>query len=122
LAIITATEIKIMQQIHFEFDKDKIKPDSFEILNAVVQILKDNPQVKLEVQGHTDNKGRPEYNKKLSDRRAAAVVKYLVGHGIEASRLVSHGYGMEVPLVPNTDDQSRALNRRVQFVRTEAKP
>jgi len=119
LVIVTATEIKITQQIHFEFDKDIIRKESFPILDAVVEVLVKNPKIKIEVQGHTDNKGSPAYNKGLSDRRAAAVKKYLVGHGVEAARLTSHGYGMEVPIVKNDTDQNRALNRRVQFVRTE---
>jgi outer membrane protein OmpA-like peptidoglycan-associated protein len=122
LVIVTAKEIKITQQIHFEFDKDKIRSESFPILDAVADVLKTNPNIKIDVQGHTDNKGGAEYNKKLSDRRAASVKKYLVGKGVEASRLVSHGYGAEVPIVPNTTDQNRALNRRVQFVRTETAP
>ena len=78
-----------------------------------------NPKMRIEVQGHTDNKGSAAYNKKLSDRRAASVKKYLVAHGIAADRLVSHGYGMDKALVPNDTDQNRALNRRVQFIRTE---
>lgn len=119
LVIVTDKEIKITQQIHFQFDKDKIRPESFKILDAVVEALKQNPKIKIEVQGHTDNKGRPEYNKKLSDRRAAAVMKYLISHGIDAYRLTSHGYGMERPLMDNGTDQGRAINRRVQFVRTE---
>ena len=122
LVIVTAKEIKITQQIHFEFDKDKIRSESFPILDAVADVLKTNPNIKIDVQGHTDNKGGAEYNKKLSDRRAASVKKYLVGRGVEASRLVSHGYGAEQPVVPNTTDQNRALNRRVQFVRTETAP
>ncbi|MBK8256243.1 MAG: OmpA family protein [Polyangiaceae bacterium] len=119
LVIVTATEIKITQQIHFEFDKDIIRKESYAILDAVVEVLVKNPKIKIEIQGHTDNKGSPVYNKALSDRRAASVKKYLVGHGVEAGRLTSKGYGMEVPIVPNTNDQNRALNRRVQFVRTE---
>jgi OmpA-OmpF porin, OOP family len=122
LVIVTAKEIKITQQIHFEFDKDKIRPESFPILDAVADVLRTTPNIKIDVQGHTDNKGAADYNKKLSDRRAASVKKYLVGKGIDASRLVSHGYGAEQPIVPNTNDQNRALNRRVQFVRTEAAP
>jgi outer membrane protein OmpA-like peptidoglycan-associated protein len=122
LVIVTDKEIKITQQIHFEFDKDKIRPESFAILDAVVDVLKQNPKIKLEIQGHTDNKGSAIYNEKLSDRRAASVKKYVIAHGIDASRLTSKGYGMKRPLVPNTSDQNRALNRRVQFVRTEATP
>jgi OmpA-OmpF porin, OOP family len=119
LVIVTEKEIKITQQIHFEFDKDKIRPESFPILDAVVEVLQQNTKIKIEIQGHTDNKGAAAYNKKLSDRRAASVRKYLVTKGIEEGRLTSKGYGMEQPIVPNTSDQNRALNRRVQFVRTE---
>jgi outer membrane protein OmpA-like peptidoglycan-associated protein len=119
LVIVTEKEIKITQQIHFEFDKDKIRPESFPILDAVVEVLQQNPKIKLEIQGHTDNKGAPAYNKSLSDRRAASVKKYLVAKGIAADRLTSKGYGMERPIVPNDTVQNRALNRRVQFVRTE---
>ncbi len=85
----------------------------------MVEALKAYPKIDLEVQGHTDNKGAPAYNKSLSDRRANEVRKYLVKHGIDSSRLVSHGYGMERPVVSNDTDQNRALNRRVQFIRTE---
>jgi OOP family OmpA-OmpF porin len=121
LVVVTDTEIKILQQIHFQFDKDKIRPESFRILDAVVDVLKSYPKIRIEIQGHTDNKGGAAYNKNLSDRRAAAVRKYLETHGVDASRLVSHGYGMEKPLVDNDTDQNRALNRRVQFIRTEGR-
>jgi OOP family OmpA-OmpF porin len=116
LAIVTDKEIKIMQQIHFEFDKDKIKPESFPILDAVSDILVQNPKIRLEIQGHTDSRGSAVYNKKLSDRRAASVLKYLVAKGIDAGRLTSFGYGLERPIADNKTDQGRALNRRVQFV------
>lgn len=122
LVIMTEKEIKILQQIHFEFDKDKIKPESFPILDAVAEILSQNPQVRIEVQGHTDGKGSAPYNKKLSDRRAAAVMKYLVAKGIDTSRLNSCGYGLERPVQTNKTDQGRALNRRVQFVKITTEP
>jgi OOP family OmpA-OmpF porin len=119
LAMITDCEIKITQQIHFEFNKDRIRPESFPVLDAVVEVLNKNPEIKLEIQGHTDNKGAPAYNKNLSNRRANSVRKYLVAHGIASFRLTSIGYGLERPLVDNNTEQNRALNRRVQFVRTE---
>jgi len=119
--IVTANEIRITQQIHFAFNKAIIQPDSFKILDAVNQVLKDNPKITLEIQGHTDNVGNPAYNLKLSQDRADAVRKYMVAHGTSAGRLVSKGYGMTQPLVPNTTEQNRALNRRVQFIRTESK-
>ncbi len=119
LVVVTDKEIKILQQIHFQFDKDKIRPESFKILDAVVEVMRSYPKIRIEIQGHTDNKGAAAYNKNLSDRRAASVKKYLIGHGIDAGRLTSHGYGMERPVVSNDTDQNRALNRRVQFIRTE---
>jgi len=75
--------------------------------------------MRIEIQGHTDNKGSAAYNLKLSDRRAASVRKYLVSHGVLSNRLVSRGYGLTRPIVPNDTEQNRALNRRVQFIRTE---
>ena len=63
--------------------------------------------MRIEVQGHTDNKGKPAYNLKLSDRRAASVRKYLVKRGVADARLVSHGYGLTRPIVPNDTEQNR---------------
>ncbi len=119
LVVVTAKEIRITQQIHFEFDKAVIRAESFPILDAVVQVLVSNPKITLEIQGHTDNKGSAAYNAKLSQSRADSVRMYLIGHGIDASRLRSVGYGLTQPIVPNTTDANRALNRRVQFIRTE---
>jgi OmpA-OmpF porin, OOP family len=119
LVLVTDCEVKITQQIHFEYNKDKIRPESFPILDAVVEVLGKNPDIKLEVQGHTDNRGGANYNKDLSNRRAGSVRKYLVAHGVATERLTSIGYGFDRPLVDNSTDQNRALNRRVQFIRTE---
>ncbi len=121
LVVVTEREIKITQQIHFAFAKAIIRPESFAVLDAVVSVLKDNPQFKIEVQGHTDNVGSAALNKKLSQQRADSVRKYLVDHGVAAERLAAKGFGMERPLVPNTDERNRALNRRVQFLRVENK-
>jgi OOP family OmpA-OmpF porin len=120
LVIVTDCEVKITQQIHFEFNKDKIRPESFPVLDAVVDVLGKIPKITLEVQGHTDNKGAPAYNKDLSNRRANSVMKYLIAHGVTIDRLTAVGYGMERPLVDNSNEQNRALNRRVQFVRSES--
>jgi outer membrane protein OmpA-like peptidoglycan-associated protein len=121
LVIVTEKEIRITQQIQFDFNKSTIKPVSYPILDAVVDVLVKNPKITIEVQGHTDNVGQVAYNQKLSQSRADAVRAYLVAHGVEASRLVSKGYGMSQPLLPNTTEANRALNRRVQFIRTESK-
>jgi outer membrane protein OmpA-like peptidoglycan-associated protein len=123
LIVVTEKEIRITQQIQFEFNKSVIRPGiSFKILDEVVQVLGDNPKITLEVQGHTDNVGTDAYNMKLSQARADAVRAYLVGHGVSASRLTSRGYGFHQPLVPNTTAANRELNRRVQFIRTETTP
>jgi outer membrane protein OmpA-like peptidoglycan-associated protein len=119
LVIVTDCEVKITQQIHFEYNKAKIRPESFPVLDAVVDVLNRNADIQLEVQGHTDNRGGAAYNKRLSEQRSASVKQYLSAHGVTPGRLTSHGYGFDRPLVPNDTDQNRALNRRVQFVRTE---
>jgi outer membrane protein OmpA-like peptidoglycan-associated protein len=119
LVVVTDCEVKITQQIHFEFNKDRIRPESFPVLDAVVDVLSKNPEIKIEIQGHTDNVGAARYNKDLSNRRAGSVRKYLASRGVAPDRLTSLGYGMERPIVDNTTPQNRALNRRVQFVRTE---
>ncbi|MBK7399866.1 MAG: OmpA family protein [Myxococcales bacterium] len=121
LVVVTSSQIKITQQIHFEFNKSVIKADSFPILNAVAQVLKDNPDITLEIGGHTDNVGKPEYNKKLSQDRSDSVRKYLIDKGISGSRLTAKGYGMDVPIDTNSNEAGRAKNRRVEFVRTDAK-
>jgi outer membrane protein OmpA-like peptidoglycan-associated protein len=122
LVVVTAKEIRITQQIQFDFNKATIKPVSFPILDAVYDVLSVNPKISLEVQGHTDNVGNAAYNQKLSQQRADSVRAYLVKKGISDGRLVSKGYGMAQPLVPNNSEANKALNRRVQFIRTEASP
>jgi OmpA-OmpF porin, OOP family len=121
LIVVTEKEIRITQQIQFEFNKAVIRPGiSYKILDEVVGVLNDNPKISLEVQGHTDNVGSDAYNLKLSQARADAVRSYLVSKAIASSRLVSKGYGFHQPLVPNTTAANRELNRRVQFIRTES--
>ncbi len=121
LIVVTEHEIRITQQIQFEFNKSVIRPGiSFKILDEVVGVLNDNPKINLEVQGHTDNVGSDQYNMKLSQSRADSVRAYLVSKGIAPFRLVSKGYGFHRPLVDNTTASNRELNRRVQFIRTEA--
>ena len=119
LVVVTDCEVKITQQIHFAYNKATIRKESYPVLDAVVEVLDKNPEIKIEVQGHTDNRGSAAYNKRLSNQRAGSVMKYLVSHGVSASRLTFKGYGFDRPLVPNTSPQNMALNRRVQFVRTE---
>jgi len=86
-------------------------------------VLNDNPEItKVEVQGHTDNRGGAALNKALSQKRAAAVMKALVTRGIDKSRLVAKGYGPDLPIADNTTDEGRQQNRRVQFKIVDKKP
>lgn len=121
LIVVTEKEIRITQQIQFEFNKAVIRPGiSYKILDEVVGVLNDNPKIDLEVQGHTDNVGGDSYNMELSQERADAVRAYLLSRGIQPRRLVAKGYGLRQPLVPNNTAENRELNRRVQFIRTES--
>jgi OmpA-OmpF porin, OOP family len=104
-----------LNNVFFDFDKYDLRPESFVELDRVVTLLKENPTIEIEMSAHTDSRGSDEYNFKLSDNRAKSVKDYIISKGIPESRIISKGYGETMPLVPNTDDDSRQLNRRVQF-------
>lgn len=106
---------KAMQGIEFETGKAVIKKQSFAILNQIAVTFIGNPSYKIEVQGHTDNVGKSEMNKELSEKRAQAVRKYLIEAGVPATQLTAHGYGDEKPIADNSTKAGRAKNRRVEF-------
>ena len=85
-------------------------------MNNIAKLLKKLPAVNLEVQGHTDDTGKEEKNKKISEQRAQAVVKYLVKKGIDSERLRAVGYGSDKPIADNKTKKGRKLNRRVELV------
>ena len=101
--------------IYFDVDKDVLKPESEVALNHILELLKLDGKLVLEVQGHTDNTGTPEHNKPLSDARAASVVKWLVAKGVADKRLKPKGYGETVPVGDNKTPEGRAKNRRVEL-------
>jgi outer membrane protein OmpA-like peptidoglycan-associated protein len=101
--------------INFDFDKATLKPGSEKVLLEIVKLLKSSPDLKVEVQGHTDNVGGKDYNLKLSQARAETVKAFLVLHGIEASRLTPKGYGLDRPVASNDTEEGRAKNRRVEL-------
>lgn len=105
----------ILKNIFFDFDKATLRPESTNELERLTKLLQDVPTLKIEIGGHTDSKGADDYNKKLSDNRAKAVVDYLVTKGISSSRLTSMGYGEEQPIATNDTDEGRQLNRRTEF-------
>lgn len=109
-------KIIITQTVHFEFNKWNIRPVSYPILDDVVAVLQQNPQIKkLRVEGHTDWIGSDEYNNRLSLKRADSVRDYLVQKGIEADRLIAEGMGESRPIADNNTDLGRAKNRRTEF-------
>ncbi|MCX5741740.1 MAG: OmpA family protein, partial [Proteobacteria bacterium] len=113
----TIIGLVILEPINFEYNKAVITADSFPILDAIVATLQGNPDLALvEVQGHTDERGDDTYNLDLSIRRAAAVEKYLVDHGVAARRLTSQGYGETQPKDKSHTQQAWAVNRRVEFI------
>ena len=104
-----------LKNIYFDFDKTTLKTESFTELDKVVDFLKQNRSVEIEISGHTDNKGSDDYNLNLSHGRSQSVVDYLTGQGIESFRLTAHGYGEGRPIDTNETDAGRANNRRVEF-------
>jgi outer membrane protein OmpA-like peptidoglycan-associated protein len=113
---VTAEKITIDTKIHFGFDSAKIDPQSFAILNQVALTMKANPDLKLvRIEGHTDSRGADDYNLVLSQRRAEAVVEYLIGRGVETERLEAVGYGEQRPIVRGETEEAWATNRRVEF-------
>lgn len=108
--------VRIMQQVHFAFGSATILPESFPMLQEIANLLKANKSIKrMSIEGHTDNRGAADINKKLSQTRSDSVRTWLVGHGVEGDRLEAHGYGLERPIEDNSTDAGRAANRRVEF-------
>lgn len=104
-----------LRNIHFAFDRDEIRPDSFRILDAAVKLLKDSPYADVLIVGHTDSRGSDKYNDDLSMRRAERVKSYLVRHGIAPERIETQGAGEKEPVASNKQDDGRWLNRRIEF-------
>lgn len=101
-----------LYNIYFETDSFRILPASGPELMKLVSFLQNNPELGVEIQGHTDNSGRQEKNIDLSEKRAKSVVEYLVSKGIIANRLQAKGFGDSIPVAPNNTDEGRKMNRR----------
>jgi OmpA-OmpF porin, OOP family len=107
---------KIITHINFDVDKAVIKPESMGILNGIAEILKNNPNLKFDIQGHTDNTGEAKHNLTLSQQRADAVKAQLMKMGIDAARLSAKGLGDTKPVADNATLEGKANNRRVEFI------
>jgi len=103
--------------INFDFDKADIRPESQPIIDEIVKLLKNNPGLNLTVEGHTDNIGAPDYNRRLSDARARSVAAALTARAIVDSRLKAVGHGQDKPIADNNAEEGRAKNRRVELVK-----
>ena len=121
-AVIIKVEEKLMitvENIYFDYNKWTIKEESLLALNKILKVLNANPEMKIEINAHTDNRGNDNYNLKLSQKRAASAMVYLIEKGIDAKRLLSKGYGETKPLVDCktlcTEDNYKA-NRRIEFI------
>jgi outer membrane protein OmpA-like peptidoglycan-associated protein len=109
----------VLERVFFETDSAALKPESAETLDKVAASLKDFPDVKLQVAGHTDNTGSAAHNLKLSEARAATVMKYLISKGVNPAMLSAKGYGKNEPIADNKTAEGRAQNRRVGLRRVE---
>ncbi|MFO7790932.1 MAG: OmpA family protein [Bacteroidales bacterium] len=111
----------VLNNIFFDYDKYELKDESFAELQKLVEFMENNPEVSIEVGGHTDDRGTAEYNKTLSENRAKAVYDYLIDKGISSERLTYKGYGLNQPVDDNETESGRAKNRRTEFKIVEIK-
>ena len=116
---LTNEQIVLKEKIHFATGKSTIMVDSYGILDEVVLALTNNPKISIRIEGHTDSQGAHDYNQKLSEARAKAVLDYLGGKGISTNRMSAIGFGPDRPMATNNTDKGRAQNRRVEIHITE---
>lgn len=105
----------VLRNIFFDFAKATLRPESQNELDRLIKLMTEMPNLKIEISGHTDNVGSAQFNKSLSERRAKAVVDYLIEKGISPTRLTYKGYGFDMPIATNDTDEGRQQNRRVEF-------
>ena len=108
-------QVLSFSNIYFESGSSTIQPQSYAVLDQIVEMLRENEGARVQIAGHTDSDGSASYNQNLSEQRAASVFQYLVSHGIRASRLETIGFGESQPAVPNTSSANKAQNRRIEF-------
>lgn len=112
--LVVGTTVRL-NNIYFDFDKSKLRPESYPELDKVVEMMTTNVNLEIEIAGHTDDKGSDTYNQELSQGRAEAVRGYIVDQGIEGNRISAVGYGESKPETSNDTEEGRQINRRVEF-------
>jgi len=111
------TKLGTVGEAYFDFDKAEIKAhDGRGVLDDVVKTMRDNPSLRVSVEGHTDSIGSDAYNQRLSERRAGAVKRYLMAQGIASSRVDAEGFGKKRPVADNKTTAGRAKNRRADII------
>jgi outer membrane protein OmpA-like peptidoglycan-associated protein len=105
----------VLEGVTFESASARLQPGSYVELDSVAKVLMANPNIKIEIGGHTDNSGNAADNMRLSSLRADAVRNYLLAKGVPFRQMVSKGYGATIPRTPDNSPQGRALNRRVEI-------
>ncbi len=108
---------KSVLQINFDTDRATLKADGSETVQEIIKVLRDNPKLKIAINGYTDNSGGKEHNQKLSEDRASTVKKEIIKAGIGADRLTSKGFGQDNPVATNDTEEGKAQNRRVELVK-----
>jgi len=114
VSAIKPNEAYVLNHINFEFNSIELLPSSFAQLDFLVSVLKRNPQWRVQLNGHTDDQGSDEYNLTLSANRAKSVGEYIGQHGVSGERIQTRGFGKQKPLLNGNDEQTRAINRRVE--------
>lgn len=112
---ITVGSTAVLRNIYFEVNSFELKPESNVELGSLIRLLNENPTLWIEISGHTDSSGQPQFNNALSTNRAKEVVKYLISKGIDHNRLRAVGYGSSKPIAPNDSAENKAKNRRTEF-------
>jgi outer membrane protein OmpA-like peptidoglycan-associated protein len=112
---VPVVQVFVLEGITFAFDSAAIEPGAETVLDDAARMMEDNPELRVEIGGHTDDIGDPAHNEQLSRERAQSVADWLVAHGIDRGRLRVRGYGMSAPREANVDEASRARNRRIVF-------
>ena len=108
-------KIIVLENIYYDLDKWDIRDDAALELDKLVTMLVDNPEIKIELSSHTDDRAPDQYNMQLSERRAKSAVNYLVSQGIDPNRLITLYYGETKPIADNSTTEGRAKNRRVEM-------
>ena len=115
VAPIEVGQLVRLNNVFFETGRSSLKKESFPELNRIAEFLKEHPNIRVEIGGHTDNVGSAPFNQQLSEARAHSVMTYVVSKGVSSSRLSSKGYGLTKPTASNNTVEGRARNRRVEF-------